>query len=87
MIATMQAFMLTDYGPEATIVCEIPRPEPGPDEILVHVHAAGLNPVDFKTREGIMKIVQRYPLPITMGNELVGVVETSPKAGTQFRSW
>ncbi|WP_429615093.1 NADP-dependent oxidoreductase [Sphingobium olei] len=85
MIATMKAFMLTGYGgPEATVVREIPRPEPGPGEILVRVHAAGLNPVDFKTREGMLKIVQRYPLPITMGNELAGVVETSPTAGTQF---
>ncbi|MDF0546060.1 NADP-dependent oxidoreductase [Sphingobium sp. H39-3-25] len=81
----MKAFMLTGYGgPEATIVREIPRPEPGPGEILVRVHAAGLNPVDFKTREGMLKIVQRYPLPITMGNELAGVVEASPTGGTQF---
>ncbi|WP_420798906.1 alcohol dehydrogenase catalytic domain-containing protein [Novosphingobium pentaromativorans] len=63
--------MLTGYGgPEATVVREIPRPEPGPGEILVRVHAAGLNPVDFKTREGMLKIVQRYPLPITMGTNL-----------------
>lgn len=71
MIANMKAFVLTGYGgPEATVLREIPRPEPGPGEILVRVHAAGLNPVDFKTREGKLKTVLRYSLPITMGNEL-----------------
>jgi len=85
MIATMKAFVLTGYGgPEATVLREIPRPEPGPGEILVRVHAAGLNPVDFKTREGKLKTVLRYSLPITMGNELAGVVEASHSAGSQF---
>ena len=81
----MKAFVLTGYGgPEATVLREIPRPEPGPGEILVRVHAAGLNPVDFKTREGKLKTVLRYSLPITMGNELAGVVEASHSAGSQF---
>lgn len=85
MIATMKAFVLTGYGgPEATVLREIPRPEPGPGEILVRVHAAGLNPVDFKTREGKLKTVLRYSLPITMGNELAGVVEANHSAGSQF---
>jgi alcohol dehydrogenase len=42
---------------------------------LVRVHAAGLNPVDFKTREGKLRVIQRYSLPVVIGNELAGVVE------------
>lgn len=38
------------------------------------MRAAGLNPVDFKTRRGDLKLVQRYPLPAVMGNELAGEV-------------
>lgn len=72
----MKAYTLTRYGgPDAAELREIARPEPGPGEVLIRVHAAGLNPVDFKIREGALKAIRRYPLPVTMGNELAGVVE------------
>jgi NADPH:quinone reductase-like Zn-dependent oxidoreductase len=45
------------------------------DELLVRVHAAGLNPVDYKTRAGTLRIIHKCPLPIVMGNELSGIVE------------
>lgn len=71
----MKAFVLTRYGgPEATELREVPAPAPGPGDLLVRVHAAGLNPVDFKTRDGMLKIVQGYDMPVVMGNELAGVV-------------
>lgn len=63
---------------------DVQRPHPGSGEILVRVHAAGLNPVDFKTREGKLKIVQRYSLPVVMGNELAGVVEACGDGVTRF---
>lgn len=73
---TMKAFVLTRYGgPEAAELRDVSRPDAGRGEVLVRVHAAGLNPVDFKTRQGKLRVVQRYPLPIVMGNELAGVVE------------
>jgi len=81
----MKAFVLTRYGgPDAAELREMPRPTPGPGEVLVRVQAAGLNPVDFKTREGKLKIVQRYQLPIVMGNELSGTVEAQGKGATRF---
>jgi alcohol dehydrogenase len=43
--------------------------------LLVRVHAAGLNPVDYKTRAGALRIIHKYVLPIVMGNELSGIVE------------
>lgn len=65
-----------DYGgPEHAVLTDVPKPSPRTGELLVRVHAAGLNPVDFKTRAGMLKIVQNYPLPIVMGNELSGVIE------------
>jgi NADPH:quinone reductase-like Zn-dependent oxidoreductase len=73
----MRAFVLLRYGgPENTELAELPRPAPKAGEILVKVHAAGINPVDFKTRNGALKIIRNYPLPIAMGNELSGVVES-----------
>ena len=81
----MQAFVLTKYGgPEAAELREVSRPRPARGEVLVRVHAAGLNPVDFKTREGKLKVVQRYSLPSIMGNELAGVVEERSDGATLF---
>ena len=72
----MRAFVLTRYGgPEHTALTDVPQPSPRAGELLVRVRAAGLNPVDFKTRAGTLKIIRNYPLPIVMGNELSGVVE------------
>lgn len=63
---------------------EVPRPDAGPGELLVRVCAAGLNPVDFKTRQGLLKPVQRYRLPAVMGNELAGIVEACGAGVTGF---
>lgn len=72
----MRALLLTKYGgPDAAVLGEAPKPVPGAGEVLIRVRAAGLNPVDFKTREGKLKAIKRYPLPAVMGNELAGVVE------------
>jgi len=72
----MRALVLSRYGgPEHTALTDVPQPSPRTGELLVRVHAAGLNPVDFKTRAGALKIIHNYPLPIVMGNELSGVVE------------
>jgi NADPH:quinone reductase-like Zn-dependent oxidoreductase len=53
----------------------VPEPSPRVGELLVRVQAAGLNPIDFKTRAGALRIIHNYPLPIVMGNELSGVIE------------
>ncbi len=74
----MRALLLTRYGgPDATeLRDDVPTPSAGPKEVLVQVRAAGLNPVDFKTRDGQLKMILRYPLPAVMGNEIAGVVES-----------
>ena len=81
----MKALVLSGYGgPEKTALTEMPQPAPRADELLVRVHAAGLNPVDYKTRAGAMKVIHKYPLPIVMGNELSGVVEAIGGGVTRF---
>lgn len=83
----MRAFVLTRYGgPTAAELRDVAVPGPGPGEVQIAVKAAGLNPVDFKIREGQLRVVQSYALPIVMGCELSGVV-TSIGAGVQrFRA-
>jgi NADPH:quinone reductase-like Zn-dependent oxidoreductase len=81
----MRALVLSCYGgAECTALIEMPEPSPRPGELLVRVHAAGLNPVDFKTRAGALKIIHNYPLPMVMGNELSGIVEAAGPEVTRF---
>ncbi|KQZ62462.1 alcohol dehydrogenase [Sphingopyxis sp. Root1497] len=81
----MKALVLTRYGgPEATELRDVPALTPGPDDILVRVHAAGLNPVDFKIRDGKLKVVQGFKMPVVMGNEFAGVVEACGTKVTGF---
>src|ERR1700743_1220940 len=81
----MRALVLSGYGgPERTALVEAPQPLPRANQLLVRVHAAGLNPVDYKTRDGALKIIHKYQLPIVMGNEMAGVVEATGEAVTRF---
>ena len=82
----MQAFVLKAYGgPEFTRLEEVPVPKPGSRQLLVSVRAAGLNPVDFKTRRGWVRLFQRYRLPAVLGNELAGEVIACGEQVRHFR--
>lgn len=72
----MKAIRIHAYGGPAVLVYEeAPRPEPGPGEVLVRVHAAALNPVDRFTRAGYLQGMVDFALPFTPGLDLAGVVE------------
>ena len=53
---------------------DAPEPEPGPDEVLVEVEAAGLNPLDSKVRDGAFKPILPYKPPLVLGHEFAGTV-------------
>src|SRR4051812_36794355 len=61
-------------GPEVLQLEEAPRPEPGPGEVLVRVHAAGVNPMDWKVRAGLFQRIP-YRLPLILGWDVSGTVE------------
>ncbi|MGF1426530.1 NADP-dependent oxidoreductase [Kitasatospora sp. LaBMicrA B282] len=71
-------------APEVLEVVRTRRPEPGPGEVLVRVHAAGVNPVDWKTRERGRSITGAEP-PYTLGFDVSGVVEAVGYGVTVFR--
>src|SRR5215467_11699586 len=54
---------------------KIPIPTPGPNEILLKVKAAGINPVDWKIREGLYPAVKSDKLPYMLGCDVSGVVQ------------
>jgi NADPH:quinone reductase-like Zn-dependent oxidoreductase len=72
-------------GPEVLKLAEVPRPEPVPTEVLVRVHAAGVNPVDWKTRNGRGAAGAMGPLPLTLGWDVSGVVEQTGYGVTRFQ--
>jgi alcohol dehydrogenase len=81
----MKAFAFDRYGgPDVASLREVADPTPRDHEMVVRVRAAGLNPVDYKTREGKLKIIRTYEMPQIMGNELSGVVE---KIGPGVTKW
>jgi NADPH:quinone reductase-like Zn-dependent oxidoreductase len=74
-VRPMRAYVLERYGgPEGVRLADVPAPAPGPRDILVAVRAAGLNPVDFKFRQGKLRAILRPKLPFVLGNELAGEV-------------
>ncbi len=71
----MRAFVLNRYGgPDRARLTDLRRPSPKRGQLLIQVRAAGLNPVDYKIRQGMLRAINRYPLPAIMGNELAGEV-------------
>ena len=77
---TMEAIRLHEFGgPEVLRLEEVPVPEPGPGEVLVRVHAVGINPPDWYAREGMPDIPPElrpsFQLPLIPGTDVSGVVE------------
>ena len=82
----MKALVLKRYGgPEHIAFADTPRPVPKPDEILVQVHAAGLNPIDCAIPKGAFKPILRFQLPATLGSDLAGVVVETGSRVTRFK--
>ena len=82
----MRALVFKRYGGPAQVAFDdIPRPVPKPDEILVQVHAAGLNPIDNMIPQGKMKSILRFQLPATLGSDLAGVVVEVGSRVTRFK--
>ncbi len=71
-------------GPDVLRPARRPRPVPGPTEVLVRVHAAGVNPVDWKTRRGDGVAGVLGPLPWVLGWDVSGVVEELGAGVTRF---
>ena len=81
----MRAYVLNSYGgPDSAALQQAPEPVAGPTDLLVRVRAAGLNPVDFKTRQGKLRPVVSLKLPAIMGNEFAGDVVAVGSGVTQF---
>jgi NADPH:quinone reductase-like Zn-dependent oxidoreductase len=71
----MKAFIVDSYGSKAGVRAgEMPEPELREDDVLVEIHAAGVNLLDSKIRDGEFKLILPYRLPLILGNDVAGVV-------------
>ena len=69
----MKAIRIHSFGePEVMQIEEIPDPQPGPGQVVVRVHAVGINPVETYIRSGIYP---KPPTPFTLGNDGAGVID------------
>src|SRR5689334_11937122 len=72
---TMKAYIIDRYGSKDGVrAAEMPDPELREDDVLVQIHAAGVNPLDSKIRDGEYKLFLPYHFPLILGNEVAGVV-------------
>jgi NADPH:quinone reductase-like Zn-dependent oxidoreductase len=82
----MKALTFKRYGKSPEIgFAQVPCPELKPNEILVEVHAAGINPIDNMITTGIFKPILRFKLPAIMGSDLAGVVTEVGSSVTRFK--
>jgi len=81
-----RALVLTEYGgAHAVKLAAVAVPVPGPGQVAVRVHAAGLNALDWKLREGYVRQAFPLQLPAVLGIELAGVVEAVGADVTRLR--
>ena len=81
----MKAIVLERYGKKRALrLADMPTPELRDDEVLVEVHAAGLNVLDSKIRDGEFKLILPYRLPLVLGHDVAGVVV---KVGPRVRQF
>src|SRR5277367_6663691 len=82
----MKAFILERYGKKSALrLADMPTPELRDDEVLVEVHAAGLNLLDSKIKSGEFKLILPYRMPLVLGHDVVGVVTRVGSRVRQFK--
>lgn len=83
---TMKALTFKRYGKSPDIgLTDLPRPTLRPDELLVEVHAAAVNPIDNMILTGIFKPILDFQFPATVGSDLAGVVTEVGSRVTRFK--
>src|SRR5882672_5852535 len=82
----MKAALIDRYGSNDLVkVADIAVPVMGPMDLLVQVHAASVNPLDARTRDGKLKALLKSRFPLVLGNDLSGVVADVGAKVTRFK--
>jgi NADPH:quinone reductase-like Zn-dependent oxidoreductase len=82
----MKAFIVDKYGKKSSLrLGEVPTPEPRDEEVLVQVHAAAVNLVDAKIRDGEFKLIFPIPTPFVLGRDVAGEIVKVGRNVRQFK--
>ncbi|WMT43183.1 NADP-dependent oxidoreductase [Paenibacillus sp. D2_2] len=82
----MKAMIIEKYGKVTPLIMtEQPMPDMGEHDVLVEIHAASLNPIDYKIKEGKVKFLLTYKFPLILGNDFSGVVVKVGDRVTAFK--
>jgi len=85
-VVDMKALAINEFGGRDKLqLLDLPVPEIRPGEILVKVKAAGVNPVDWKMREGYLRDLFPHEFPVILGWDAAGVVEKVGNGVTRFK--
>lgn len=83
----MRAIIINAYGPpEVLHESNVPVPKPGPNQILIEVKAAGVNPIDWKIRKGHFKLITGRRFPKILGTDIAGIVRETGKKVAGYRA-
>lgn len=85
MTLYMKAMGISHYHQERLETFALPVPTIADDEVLVEVHAASVNPVDFKIRDGVLRLLVSYRMPIVLGFDFAGTVAQVGSKVTKFK--
>ena len=81
----MKSFLIDRYKKGGALrLGEMPEPKLRENDVMIEIHAAGVNPVDSKIRDGEFKLILRYRLPLILGSDLAGVVTRVGSKVTRF---
>lgn len=81
----MKSFLIDRYKKGGALrLGEMPEPKLRENDVMIEIHAAGVNPVDSKIRDGEFKLILRYSLPLILGSDLAGVVTRVGSKVTRF---
>lgn len=81
----MRAMIIDKYGKVPMLIAEVPTPEINEYEVLAEIHAASINPIDFKIRDGKVKMLLKYEMPLILGNDFSGVIVQVGSKVTHFK--
>ncbi|EOP94499.1 NADP-dependent oxidoreductase [Bacillus cereus] len=81
----MKAMIIDSYGKVPMCMAEVPTPEINEYEVLAEIHAASINPIDFKIRDGKVKMLLKYEMPLILGNDFSGVITKVGSKVTHFK--
>lgn len=81
----MKAFIINKYSKENLQLADVANPKLSDNEVLIEIHASGLNVLDAKLKSGAFKLILPYKFPLILGHDLAGVVIQIGKNVKQFK--